>query len=103
VKLDNTTKNLSSRDLSRLKRLLTTGYGGDQVSLEDIERIERSSPFVRRGKFITHKQGSHEDPFRHMTLADFDYIKSDGNNSKVLGKGSYGEVELARIVCYRNP
>lgn len=37
------------------------------------------------------------DPYKRLGLADLEYVKSEGQY-KVLGKGSYGEVELARIV-----
>ena len=36
-----------------------------------------------------------------MTLDDIEYVKKDGSY-KVLGKGSYGEVELATIIQHGN-
>lgn len=33
-----------------------------------------------------------------MTLDHLEYIKKNDGDIKVLGKGSYGEVELAKIV-----
>lgn len=37
------------------------------------------------------------EPYQYIMLADLEYVKKDGS-LKLLGKGSYGEVELARIV-----
>jgi hypothetical protein len=52
-----------------------------------------STPFIKDGMF-SDGDHTHDEEIGAITLSDIEYIKS-GNS--ILGKGSYGEVELAKI------
>lgn len=59
----------------------------------EVKQIEMSTPFIKDGKLLD-ASNQEDRKLCELTLADIEFIKT---SNSVLGKGSYGEVELARI------
>ena len=55
----------------------------------EVERIEKSTPFIKQG--ILYDKNKDESEFKNITL---DEIEFERKGNYILGKGSYGEVEL---------
>ena len=67
----------------------------DSVLLSDVQRIEASTPFIKDAydeSCLTMEQKRLETLLQNLTKDDLEFIQSKEGN---LGKGSYGEVQLA--------
>lgn len=58
----------------------------------EVDRIEKSTPFFKEG-FLIEGRDSVIIEMGDIHLEDIEFLKS---NNSLLGKGSYGEVELAK-------
>ena len=68
----------------------------DSVLLSDVQRIEASTPFIKEANdesSLTPEQLKLENLLCNITQADLEFIQTREAN---LGKGSYGEVQLAK-------
>jgi hypothetical protein len=68
----------------------------DSVLLSDVQRIEASTPFIKEsndGTILTPEQLKLEKMLSCITKADLEFIET---KEAALGKGSYGEVQLAK-------
>jgi len=68
----------------------------DSVLLSDVQRIEASTPFIKEAydeTSLTPEQQKLEILLSSITKNDIEFIQTREAN---LGKGSYGEVQLAR-------
>ena len=68
----------------------------DSVLLSDVQRIEASTPFIKEANdesSLTAEQLKLENLLCNITQSDLEFIQTREAN---LGKGSYGEVQLAK-------
>lgn len=68
----------------------------DSVLLSDVKRIEASTPFIKEAydeSCLTPEQRRLENLLQNLTKNDLEFITT---KEASLGKGSYGEVQLAR-------
>jgi hypothetical protein len=68
----------------------------DSVLLSEVQRIESSTPFIKEGNdetTLTPEQIRLEQMFQNISKKDLEFIQTKEAN---LGKGSYGEVQLAK-------
>jgi non-specific serine/threonine protein kinase len=66
------------------------------VLLSDVQRIEASTPFIKEANddsLLTPEQQRLEQLMSQITKKDLEFVQSKDAN---LGKGSYGEVQLAK-------
>lgn len=64
--------------------------------MSECQRIEASTPFIKDGydeSTLTPEQIKLESIFQNISKKDLEFIQSKDAN---LGKGSYGEVQLAK-------
>ena len=68
----------------------------DSVLLSDVQRIEASTPFIKEANdetVLTPEQQKLEQQLLNIKKDDLEFIQTKEAN---LGKGSYGEVKLAK-------
>jgi len=61
-----------------------------------VQRIEKTTPFLRDAydeSTMSPEQLQEEKMFSRIAMKDLEFVKCRGSN---LGKGSYGEVQLAK-------
>ena len=63
------------------------------IPIQEVRRIEESTPFIKDGYLIDGRDSVNAE-MGLLSLKDIEFIK---NGNRVLGKGSYGEVELGKL------